>query len=111
MFDYLPTPPLNRETASPKIFGRRFIEKWGARLVLASSRLGGEEGVALAWAFRDMILDTGVHPLHWPIGELIDLLRKPAARRDGQIEQMVRRLERIRQETDRLAVHDARHDT
>ena len=102
MFDYLPTPPLTRDTASPRILGVRFIEKWGARLVLASSRLGGEEGAALAWVFRDMILDTGVHPLHWPIDELIDLLRKPAARRDGQIEQIVRRLERIRQETDRL---------
>ncbi len=102
MFDCLPTPPINRETASPRILGLRFIEKWGARLVLASSRLGGEEGAALAWAFRDMILDTGVHPLHWPIDELIDLLSKPPARRDGQIEQMFRRLERIRQETDRL---------
>ena len=102
MFDCLPTPPINGETASPRILGVRFIEKWGGRLVLDSSRLGGEEGAALAWAFRDMVLDTGVHPLHWPIDELIDLLRTPATRQDGQIEQIVRKLDRIWQETDRL---------
>ena len=102
MFDYLQTPPINRETASPRVLGLRFIEKWGARLILASSRLGGEEGAAVSWAFKDMVVDNSVHPLQWPIDELIDLLRTPAAGRDGQIEQIVRRLERIRQETDRL---------
>ena len=97
MFDYLPPPPpINRETASPRILGLRFIEKWGARLVLASSRFGGGEGAALAYAFRDMVIDVEVHPIHWPIDELIDLFRAPAERRDGQVEQMIEKLEGIR---------------
>lgn len=79
-----------------------YREMAGGRLVLASSRLGGEGDAVLASAFRNTTLDTGVHPLHWPIDELIETLQKSIARPDGQIEQIVRRLERIRQKKDRL---------
>jgi hypothetical protein len=100
MFDYLPTPPLSRESACRSFTD--FIANFGAWLALASSRLGGEEGAALVHAFRDMVVDSAVHPHQWPIDELIALFRNPQERRDTQVEQMVRRLERIRQEIGRL---------
>lgn len=69
-------------------------------LILAASRIGGEEGVALACASRDMILDRDSDPRRWPIDELTDLLRSPTKKRDGQVEQLVRRLDYLHQEID-----------
>ena len=95
MFDFTPPQPSPRP-APPRLLGIEFIAMSGARLLLAASRLGGEEGAALASAFSDMVLDFGTHPLHWPIEELISLLGRPEKRRDAQIEQLIQRLERLR---------------
>ena len=99
MFDFTPPQPSQRP-APPRLLGFQFVTSSGARLVLAASRLGGEEGAALASAFRDMVLDYGTHPLHWPIEELIKLLSRPAERRDAQVEQLIQRLGRLRHEID-----------
>jgi hypothetical protein len=85
-----------------RLLGIQFVANSGARLILAASRIGGDEGAALACACRDMILDRDTDPLHWPIEELTDLLKSPTQRRDGQVEHLIRRLDHLRQEIDRV---------
>lgn len=100
MFDIVHPQPRHRPVPA-RLLGLQFLADPGARLVLAASRQGGEEGAALASAFRDMILDTGTHPLHWPIDELTGLLSSPAQKRDRQVKPLIQRLDRLRREIDR----------
>lgn len=93
MFDF-PHPP-----ATPKISALKFVARSRARLVLAASRIGGENGMALAHALTDMILDEAVDPLHWPLEEMIGLLRTPRVR-DAQVERLVEQLEDLRRRAD-----------
>ena len=76
MFDFVHSQPRGRAVPA-RLLGIEFVASSGARLILAASRIGGEEGAALACACRDMILDRDTEPLHWPIEEMTDLLRSP----------------------------------
>lgn len=80
MFDFTPD---TRETASPRLLALELIARSSARLRLIASQLGGDAGMALICALRDMIIDAAVDPLHWPIDEAIALLRRPAPGRDA----------------------------
>lgn len=60
-----------------RLLGIKFVASSGAGQSLAVSRIVGEEGAALACAYRDMILDRDTDPLHWPIDALINLLSGP----------------------------------
>ncbi|WP_297976661.1 hypothetical protein [uncultured Amaricoccus sp.] len=96
MFDFTPDLSCSQETASPRILALELIAHSSARLRLAASRLGGEAGTALVCALRDMVIDTTVDPLHWPIEETIALLRRPGPGRDAQVDRLVTQLEWIR---------------
>ena len=99
MFDFVHSQP--RKHAVPvRLLAIEFIAGSGARLILAASRIGGEQGAALACACRDMILDRDTDPLHWPIEELTDLLRSPTQKRDEQVEHLIRQLDHLRRQID-----------
>ena len=100
MFDFVHSQP-RRRAVPARLLGIKLVASSGARLILAASRIGGEEGAALACACRDMILDRDTDPLHWPIEELTDLLRSPTQEGDGQVEPLIRRLDHLRREIDR----------
>lgn len=58
MFDFpTPTPSIQR-TAPPRVLALDMIARSGARLRLAACRLGGDAGIALICAMRDMVLDA-----------------------------------------------------
>lgn len=88
---------------SPEVALRRraraLVATAGSRLRLAAGRVGGEPGLALACAFIDMV-DANVDPLWWPIGEVIALLQKEAAR-DRQVARLLHELGEIE---DRLSM-------
>ena len=98
MFDFAPdnTPAVNQETASPRVLALRLVALSSARLLLAASRLGGDDGVALICALRDIVIDASVDPLHWPVAEAIALLRTSAPGSDTQVDRLIDRLEEIR---------------
>ena len=102
MFNEIHNQQHNHRPLPLRLRGARLITNSGARLVLAATRIGGDEGAALACAFKDMVADTGIHPLHWPLEELIELFRRSGERRDLHIEQIVERLEHLRHEISRL---------
>lgn len=70
-----------------------------ARLRRAATRLGGDDGLALACATIDMAA-SGEFPAGWPIAELIALLDTPAGRRDRQIERLLVELRMIQTDLD-----------
>ncbi len=51
-----------------------FLIRSGARLIEALRLVGGEDGVALGWAFRDIVLDPETPPACWPVAEVLDAL-------------------------------------
>ena len=103
MFDFAHSQP-RRRAVPVRLLGIEFVARSGARLILAASRNGGEQGAALACACRDMILDRDTDPLHWPIEELTDLLRRPMRRRDGQVDYLIRQLDHLQHEIDRAGM-------
>jgi hypothetical protein len=96
MFDLAPPPAISQQPAPPRVLALQFVAGSGTRLVLAATRRGCEEGAALAHALKDMILDSTVDPLHWPLDDMIVLLRRPARDPDAQVERLIGQLERIR---------------
>lgn len=96
MFDFATDPSISHEITPPRALALLLIARSSARLRLAAYRLGGDAGVALICALRDMIIDTTVDPAHWPIDEAIALLRQPIAGKDIQVDRLARDLERIR---------------
>jgi hypothetical protein len=65
--------------------GARLMRSAGERLVCAARRLGGDNGAGLAHACHDMLLDGEVALEHWPLAELIGLLRGADPSRDRQL--------------------------
>jgi len=78
MFDFLPSTPTAQPVSDPRLLALRLLATSGARLALAGARLGGEDGAALVHALRDMALDADIDPIHWPVDEALELLRRPA---------------------------------
>lgn len=70
----------------------------GSRLFHAATANGGNDGAALACALGDMIADSTVDPLHWPIDEMIELLARPTAAPDAQTKRLLTQLKRIRRQ-------------
>lgn len=96
MFDFTENAGTTPAKNEPRTLARELFASSTARLVLAASRVAGQDGVALIHALRDMILDPDVPASHWPLDEAIALLRRPPTRPDAQVDRLLRRLERIR---------------
>jgi hypothetical protein len=96
MFDFAAGPSVHTEIAPPRARALDLVARSSASLRLIASRLGGDAGLALICVICDMINDPSVDPLHWPIHEVIALLRQPAAGRDAEVDRLARQLERIR---------------
>ena len=97
MFDFTPSNPTAQPVSDPRLIARRLLATSGARLALASARLGGEDGAALAHALRDMVLDAGVDPIHWPVDEALAMLRRPDRHPDAQVDRLVASLSHLRE--------------
>ena len=99
MFDYLPRAE-ERTRSDPRLLAIRILSSSGARLALVASRIGGEAGAALAQALRDMMIDPTVDPMHWPIDEMLAMLRQPGARRDTQVDRLIASLSHLSRKID-----------
>jgi hypothetical protein len=97
MFDFLPSAPTAEPVSDPRLFALRLLATSGARLALAGARLGGEDGAALVHALRDMALDADVDPIHWPVDEALETLRRPAGHPDAQVDRLIADLTRLRE--------------
>ena len=73
---------------------RYLARDFAARLRRAATRVGGDDGAALACAFVDMVLG-GDAPVGWPIAELIELL-DTASGADRQVGRLLTDLARSR---------------
>ena len=73
----------------------RLVSGFGAGQLRASCDLEGEDGTALFWAFRAMILDRSVHPAAWPLPDVIHLLRRADASDEKQIGPLLDHLSRL----------------
>lgn len=99
MLDHLPddrSPILS----DPRLLAIGALATSSARLVRAATRIGGEAGAGLAHALRDMVLEATVDPEHWPIDEILTLLRRPGVQPDVQVERLCARLQHIRRAID-----------
>lgn len=79
--------------SDPRLLAISIIAMPGARLVRAATRTGGEAGAGLPHAMIDMMIDQAVDPEHWPIDDMLTLLRRPDARPDAQLVAQLRRLQ------------------
>lgn len=98
MFDYLPAPSLDE--TDPRLLGIRFLIAHRSSLARVAAAMRDEEAVALAHALADMMLDPTVDPMHWPIEEMIALLRRPVAAQGGEAELLAGELTRLRNAVD-----------
>lgn len=89
MFDYLPDAIQAPARTDPRLLALRFLATSGGCLVRTAARVGGEAGGALAQAIRDMAVDATVDPVHWPIAEMLGMLRQHGAQPDAQVDQMI----------------------
>ena len=89
MLDYLPDGAEECTRIDPRLLAMRFLSSSGARLRLAASRIGGEAGAGLAQALSDMMIDSTVDPMHWPIDDMLAMLRQPGARPDMQVGRLI----------------------
>lgn len=56
----------------------------GAGLVEVLRRIAGEDGLALGFAFRDMVMDPQMTPTAWPVGDVLALLDSAGPARGRQ---------------------------
>ena len=61
-----------------------FLLVSGASLIDVLRRSAGEHGLALGFAFRDIVLDRETAPASWPIDDVLDVLTSVDARRDNR---------------------------
>lgn len=73
----------------------RLVATSAGRMVLAARRIDGDDGAALAYALRDMILDRETDPIGWPLAEMAALLERGDPARDRQAARILRELRRI----------------
>ena len=95
MFDHLPDAIQAPARTDPRLLALRFLATSGACLARTAARVGGEAGAALAQAIRDMAVDATVDPAHWPIGEMLGMLRQHGAQPDAQVDQMIASLSHL----------------
>lgn len=86
--------PLEANAASVLAAATQLVRTCRARIVRAASRIAGNDGLALAHAFCDMVLD-GMDPDGWPLLDLLEVLRRPETAPDRQTERIVSELEAI----------------
>ncbi len=98
MFDYLPARTI--EQTDPRLLGIRFLIAHRAALARVAAAMHDEEVAALAHALADMMIDPTVDPMHWPIEEMIALLRLPRAAQGGEAELLAGELTRLRDAID-----------
>jgi hypothetical protein len=67
----------------------------GKHIIWAAREIAGDEGAALAYACRDMIFDVEVTPEHWPLADLIALLRRGDLLKDLQVTQVLDALQSL----------------
>ena len=75
-----------------------FLLASGAVLIDVLRRSAGEDGLALAFAFRDIVLDRETPPASWPIDDVLDVLTSVYGRRDNRsasLEASLSRLSRL----------------
>jgi hypothetical protein len=75
----------------------RLVRARRARIANAARRVEGDDGLALAHTFCDIVLDDTIRPESWPLLDLLDVLRRPGAALDRQVERIVGELEVIAQ--------------
>ena len=100
MFDFLPENLQASTRTNPQLLAMRFLSSSGARLVRAAARIGDEAGAALAHALADMIVDPTVDPMHWPIDEMLALLRGSDVQPDAQVDRLIANLSHLRSRID-----------
>ena len=76
---HVPFPSIHSSRPDPAERAARrdvevFLLRSGARLIEALGLVGGEDGLALGYAVRDMALDPGMPPSSWPLSEVLDAL-------------------------------------
>lgn len=62
----------------------QFLLTSGTQFIDLLSLAFGEEGLALGFAFRDMVLDQEMPPAVWPLAEVVAALNSPKANGDGR---------------------------
>ena len=100
MLDEFPHTTHAPAQSDPRLLALRFPSCSGARLARAAERIGNEAGVALVQALRDMVIDFTVDPMHWPIDEMLAMLRQPGARPDAQVDRLIAGLSHLRDRID-----------
>ena len=85
----------------------RILPSSAARLIGVLDRVAGETGLALGFAFRDIVLDREMPPTSWPLADAIDLLASRAARRDGHASQLLALLSNLSRHVDILDAAEA----
>lgn len=98
MFDYVPAPP--HDETDPRLLGIRFLIAHRAALARVAAAMRDEEAAALVHALTDMMLDLTVDPMHWPIEEMVALLRRPGAAQGEEAELLAGELIRLRNAID-----------
>jgi hypothetical protein len=78
-----------------RLAGAELMRKVGKHMIRAAREIDGDEGAALAYACRDMIFDVEVTPEHWPLADLIALLRRADVSQELRMTQVLDALQSL----------------
>lgn len=83
----------------------------GIRLTGLLSRIAGEDGLALGWAFVDIALDRDMPPTSWPISEVLEILATADTRGDRSAAALRADLSRLMWRIDALEAGSPMNDS
>lgn len=78
--DTSPYPTAIGAEESVRRAAERILLSSGASLIDVLGRAAGEDGLALGFAFRDIVLDQDMPPASWPLTDVLDVLASDRAR-------------------------------
>jgi len=79
-----------------------FLVAHTARLIEVLRLVAAEDGLALGFAFRDIVLDRDMPPSSWPLADVLDLLVSDHAPRGGHVVPLVALLSDLSRRVDML---------
>lgn len=88
----------------------RILFASSARLIDVLTEVAGEMGLALGYAFRDIVLDRDMSPWSWPLADILEVLAAADVRQAGRAAPLITALSELSGHVDALEIAELELD-